>query len=47
MPGKMSKGKPEKRFMDAVTKNMKVAGVKGEDARDSVRWRKMVHCGDH
>ena len=32
--------------MDAVNEDMKVAGVRVEDAEDRLRWRKLIHCGD-
>uniref|UniRef100_A0A3B3BTI6 ribonuclease H n=1 Tax=Oryzias melastigma TaxID=30732 RepID=A0A3B3BTI6_ORYME len=46
LPGKRSRGRPKRRFMDAVNEDMKVAGVRVEDAEDRLRWRKLIRCGD-
>ena len=32
--------------MDVVKEEMKLVGVREEDAEDRVRWRKMIRCGD-
>ena len=32
--------------MDAIKKDMKVAGVNREDAMDREKWKEMICCGD-
>ena len=39
------RGRPKRRFMDVVKEDMKVVGVKEEEAEDSVRWRQIILCG--
>ena len=46
LPGRRSRGRPKRRFMDVVREDMKLAGVREEDAEDRVRWRQMTRCGD-
>ena len=46
LPGKRPRGRPKRRFMDVVKEDMKVVGVREEDAKDRVRWRQMIRCGD-
>ena len=40
------RGRLKERFMDVVKENMKLVGVREEDAEDRVRWRWMIRCGD-
>ena len=35
-----------RKYIDVVKENMKLAGMREEDAEDRVRWRLMIHCGD-
>ena len=46
LPGKRSRGRPKRRFMDVVREDIKVVGVRGEDTENRVRWRKLIRCGD-
>ncbi|KAK2893531.1 hypothetical protein Q8A73_016015 [Channa argus] len=46
LPGRRSRGRPKRRFMDVVREDMKLVGVSEEDAEDRVRWRHMIRCGD-
>ena len=46
LPGRRPRGRPKKRFMDVVKEDMKVVGVRKEDAEDRVRWRRIICCGD-
>ena len=41
--GKRPRGRPEKTWRDVVEKDMKVRGLRKEDAADRVRWRAGVH----
>ena len=45
-PGRRQRGRPKIRFMDVVKDNMKLVGVREEDAEDKVRWRQMIGCGN-
>ena len=46
LPGRRPRGRPKTRFRDVVKVDMKVVGVREEDAEDRVRWRSMIRCGD-
>ncbi|KAF7659468.1 hypothetical protein LDENG_00297190 [Lucifuga dentata] len=46
LPGRRPRGRPKRRFMDAVKEDMKLVGVREEEAEDRVRWRQMIRCGD-
>ncbi|KAF7645989.1 hypothetical protein LDENG_00195280 [Lucifuga dentata] len=46
LPGKRSRGRPKRRFMDVAKEDMKLVGVREEEAEDRVRWRQMIRCGD-
>ncbi|KAF7667879.1 hypothetical protein LDENG_00044320 [Lucifuga dentata] len=46
LPGRRPRGRPKRRFMDVVKEDMKLAGVREEEAEDRVRWRQMIRCGD-
>ncbi|KAF3697472.1 hypothetical protein EXN66_Car013152 [Channa argus] len=46
LPGRRSRGRAKRRFMDVVREDMKLVGVREEDAEDRVRWRQMIRCGD-
>lgn len=45
LPGRRPEGRPKTRFMD-VRENMKVNGVREEDAEGRVRWRQLIRCGN-
>lgn len=40
------KGKSPEKIMDVLKVDMEMVGLRVEEARDGVRWRKMIHCGD-
>lgn len=44
--GEGKSGWPQKRFMDIATEHTQKVGVKEDDARDTLRWRHMICCGD-
>ncbi|KAF7662280.1 hypothetical protein LDENG_00240050 [Lucifuga dentata] len=46
LPGRRPRGRSERRFMDAVKEDMKLVGLREEEAEDRVRWRQMIRCGD-
>lgn len=41
-----NKKEEDRRFMDAMKEDMQKVDVTEEDARDGVRWRKIIYCGD-
>ena len=45
-PGRRRRGRPKKRFMDAVRADMRVVGVSMEDVEDRAKWRRLIRCGD-
>ena len=45
-PGRRRRGRPKKRFMDAVRADMRVVGVSIEDVEDRAKWRRLIRCGD-
>lgn len=46
LPGKRKRGRPKRRFMDAVREDMQVVGTIEEDAEERIRWKRMIRCGD-
>ena len=42
LPNRRRGGRPERRFIDVVKEDMKLTGVREEDAEDWVRWRWMI-----
>ena len=45
LPGKRRRGRPKRRFLDAVKEDMREVGVKEMDVEDRKMWRMMIHCG--
>ena len=45
LPGKRRRGRPKRRFLDAVKKDMQEVGVKETDVEDRKMWRMMIRCG--
>ena len=45
LPGKRRRGRPNRRFLDAVKEDMKKVGVKETDVEDRKMWRMMIRCG--
>lgn len=46
LPDRRPGGRPKRRLIDGVKEDMKVTGVREEDAEDRVIWRPLFHCGD-
>ena len=44
LPGKRKRGKPKRRFLDVVKKDMGEVGAKETDVEDRTVWRKMIRC---
>ena len=45
LPGKRRRGRPKRRFLDAVKKDMREVGAKETDVEDRKMWRMMIRCG--
>ena len=45
LPGKRRRGKPKRRFLDVVKKDMGEVGAKETDVEDRKMWRMMIRCG--
>ena len=45
LPGKRRRGRPKRRFLDAVKEDMREVGVKETDVEDRKMWRMMIRCG--
>ena len=46
LPGKRRRGRPKRRFLDVVKKDMKgEVGAKETDVEDRKMWRMMMRCG--
>ena len=43
--GKRRRGRPKRRFLDAVKEDMQKVGVKETDVKDRKMWRMMICCG--
>ena len=43
--GKRRRGRPKRRFLDAVKEDMQEVGVKETDVEDRKMWRMMICCG--
>ena len=46
LPGKRKKGRPKRRYMDALVEDMRAAGVQERDTQDRIKWRQAIRCGD-
>ena len=46
LPGKRKRGRPKRRFMDVVKKDMAEVEVTEEDTVDRKNWRRKIRCGD-
>ena len=45
LPGKRRRGRPKRRFLDAVKEDMQEVGVKETDVEDRKMWKMMIRCG--
>ena len=45
VPGKRRRGRPKRRFLDAVKEDMREVGVKKTDVEDRKMWRMMIRSG--
>ena len=46
LPVRKPRGRPKRRFMDGLKEDMKLVGVRGEDAENRVGWRWKIRYGD-
>ena len=44
LPGKRKRGRPKRRFLDAVKEDMGEFGAKETDVEDRTVWRKIIRC---
>ena len=45
LPGKRKKGRPKRRFLDVVKKDMGEVGAKETDVENRTVWRQIIRCG--
>ena len=45
LSGKRRRGRPKRRYLDAVKEDMREVGVKETDVEDRKMWRMMIRCG--
>jgi len=45
-PGKRSRGRPARRYMDGIKEDMEITGVRKEMADDRELWGRMIRCGN-
>ena len=45
LPGKRRRGRPKRRFLDVVKKDMGEVGAKEMDVEERKMWRMMIRCG--
>ena len=46
LPGKRKRGRPKRRFMDALREDMTAVEVMEEDAMERTEWRRRIRCSD-
>ena len=46
IPGKRTRGRPQSRWNDNITDDMRKAYVSEEEAEDQLRWRTLMRCCD-
>ena len=46
LPGKRRRGRPLRRYMDIVKKDLKVVGATEKDTEDRTKWRRIICGGD-
>ena len=46
LPGKRKRGRPKRRFMDAMRGDMTAVEVTEEDAAERTEWRRRIRRGD-
>ena len=46
LPGRRGRGRPKRRFMDAIIEDLDVVKIREEDALDRRKWKGAIRCGD-
>lgn len=46
LPSRREKGRPQRRFVNALKEDIRRTGVTEEYPRDGMRWRQMMHHGE-
>ena len=44
LPGARRRGRPKRRFMEAVREDMQVGGVREEDTENRLKWETIIRC---
>ena len=47
LPGRRRRGRPKRRYLDAVEEDMQALGVRVEDTKKRSKWKEVIRCGDH
>ena len=45
LSGKQKRGRPKRRFLDVVKKDMGKVGAREKDIENTTLWRNMIRCG--
>ena len=46
LPGRRQRGRPKRRFMDAVKEDMWLVGFRVEDTKNRSKWKAVIWCGN-
>ena len=46
LPGRRRRGRPKRRYIDAVKEDMQIVGVRVEDTKNRLKWKMVIHCGN-
>ena len=46
IPGTRRRGRPKKRYMDAVREDMQKDGVRVEITENRLKWKEVICCGN-
>ena len=46
LPGRRPRGRPRRRYTDAVKEDVQVVGVRVEDTEKRLKWKTGICCGD-
>ena len=46
LPGRRRRGRPKRRYMDAVKEDMQVVGVRVEGTENRLKWKTTNRCGN-
>ena len=46
VPGRRKQGRPKRRYMDVIEDDLRLLGMRKEEAADRHVWRRRIRCGD-